>query len=497
MIMATFHWFVRARGRLACAGAALLAVLMLGLGPARPVSPAPDPELAAEIDALLQGERSDLAFWGLHIRDLETGQVLYARNADKSFLPASNQKIFTVATAIGVLGSTYRYETALTFDGTVEDSVMTGDLVIRGSGDPTFGSREVRGRDPLERWASELASMGVRRIEGRLIGDDNVFDDQPYSEGWDVDYLTRQAGRQMGISAGGLSYSDNVVAVRIEATTPGQPPQITTRPAGVVQIENRAETSARRRGPDVVVNRTFQSNRIVVAGTVPRVYRGIKEVPVSNPTTFTLQAFRNALHAAGIETELEVADIDAVDARPAGDAPPLFVSLSPPLAEIAAIVNKESNNFYAEQLFRTYGWGGASRGGSRRTESFLARAGVDVRSVQVRDGSGLSRKDLTTPAAMGELLAYMDQHPEREAFLAAFPHGGERGTTLEYRMRNVPVQAKTGSLQFIRALSGYATRPNGQRVAFAFFANNYTGPSYRVTNVFDRIVRMLTSTTAS
>ncbi len=475
------------------AGLAVTGLLLLGLTPAPTAPPAPDPELAAEIDDLLQRGRSDLAFWGLHVRDLETGRVLYGHNASKAFLPASNQKVFTVAAAIGTLGSTYRYETELAFDGVVQDATMRGDLVIRGSGDPTFGSREMRGRDPLARWAERLAAMGVRRIEGRLIGDDNVFDDQPYSEGWDVDYLTRQAGRYMGVSAGGLSYSDNVVAVRIESGAPGQPPRITTRPANVVHIENRATTSARRRGPDVMVTRSFQSNRVIVEGSVPRAYRGIKEVPVSNPTMLTLQAFRNALADAGIATNLEVADIDDVTEKPSGAGMPLFVALSPPLAEIAAILNKESNNFYAEQLFRTYGWGGAARGGSRRTESFLARAGVNRRAVQVRDGSGLSRKDLITPQAMTELLAYMNRHPEREAFLATLPQGGERGTTLEYRLRNVPVQAKTGSLQFTRALSGYATRPNGQRVAFALFANNYTGPSYRITNVFDRVVRMLTS----
>lgn len=475
--------------------------LILGLltwtGAAPPAAPDPAPTLEAEIEDILRASRADPAFWGLYVQDLESGRVLFDRNADKSFLPASNQKILTTATALDALGSTYRYETTLAFDGSVQDSVMTGDLIIEGSGDPTFGSREIRGADPLEQWATKLARMGVRRIEGRLIGDDDAFDEQAFSEGWDVDYLTRQAGRYIGTSASGLSYHDNVVTLRIRANAPGLPPTVTTRPENVVEIRNEATTSSRRRGGGLAVRRSFRSNEIIVEGSASRYYNGSVVVPVNNPTLLTLEAFREALRDVGIDTDLTIADIDDLETEPPGDAPPLFIALSPPLADILSIINKDSNNFYAEQVFRTYGWAGSARGGARRTKTFLARAGIDTRSLLIRDGSGLSRKDLVTPKAMVELLALMDRHSEREAFMASLPLGGESNTTLQYRLRNVPVRAKTGSLRFIRALSGYATRPDGSRVAFAFFANNYTGPSYRITNLFDQIVTTITSSPVS
>jgi D-alanyl-D-alanine carboxypeptidase/D-alanyl-D-alanine-endopeptidase (penicillin-binding protein 4) len=212
----------------------------------------------------------------------------------------------------------------------------------------------------------------------------------------------------------------------------------------------------------------------------------------------TVQSFHRALQDAGIETDVELADVDDLPSKPnTGGITPLFVTLSPPLADLLAIMNKESNNFYAEQIFRTYGWAGSVRGGANRTETFMRRAGVNTRNILVRDGSGLSRKDLITPRAMVQLLAHMDEHRERAAFLSSLPLGGERGSTLEYRLRSRPVRAKTGSLRFIRSLSGYATRPDGSRVAFALFANNYTGPSYRVTNAFDNIVATLTSSSVS
>jgi D-alanyl-D-alanine carboxypeptidase/D-alanyl-D-alanine-endopeptidase (penicillin-binding protein 4) len=225
---------------------------------------------------------------------------------------------------------------------------------------------------------------------------------------------------------------------------------------------------------------------------VARSYNGTLAVPVSNPTTFVLSSFERRLQEAGIDTDLTLIDIDDLEDRPDRGSP-LFVEFSRPLAEIAAVMNKESNNFYAEQVFRSYGWGGSARGAARRTKSFLREAGVNTRQLLVHDGSGLSRKDLITPQAMVKMLTHMNEHEEREAFLASLPRGGEYNTTLDYRLHRTDVQAKTGSLEFVRALSGYTKRANGNRVAFAVFANNYTGPSYQISRTIDDIVRAVAS----
>ena len=467
----------------------LLACVLVGSAP----SAAPPP-LADRVDDLLRRWDVDEAFWGIAVYDVEAEEMIYSRNPQQSFLPASNQKIITSATALDVLGSTHRYETVLHYDGTTEGAVMSGDLVLEGSGDPTFGSSQVRGEDPLQVWSDRLAEMGVERIEGRLIGDDNAFDDRPYPEGWTVNYITDQKGRYMGNSAGGLSYRDNVVPVTVRATSPGAAPRVVVQPSDVVSIDNRAETSARWRGSTLQINRTFSTNELVLTGSVARSYDGSVAVPISDPTDFTLQSFVKRLNEAGIETDLEVVDIDDLETRPDRGSP-LFVEYSRPLSEIAAVVNKESNNFYAEQIFRSYGWGGSARGAARRSEAFLQEAGINTQKVLIHDGSGLSRKDLVTPQAMVQLLAHMTDHEEREAFLASLPRGGENNTTLDYRLADTRVQAKTGSLEFVRALSGYTERANGDRIAFALFANNYTGPSYRISRTIDDIVRAVAAST--
>jgi len=460
-------------------------LLLTGLGP----GPAP---LPTRIDALLQRWEVEDAFWGIAVYDVDAEEMIYSRNREQSFLPASNQKILTTAAALDILGSTHRYETVLHYNGTTSGAVMKGDLILDGSGDPTFGSSQVPGEDPLKVWSARLAEMGVKRIEGRLIGDDDAFDDRPYPEGWTVNYITKQKGRYMGNSAGGLSYRDNVVPVKVGATQPGSRPSVQVQPDNVVSISNRAVTSSRWRGNTLQVNRTFSTNELVLTGSVARSYRGTLAVPVSDPTAFTLRSFRQRLQAAGIKTDLEVVDIDDLEERPERGNP-LFVEYSRPLAEIAAVVNKESNNFYAEQVFRSFGWGGSARGAARRIKSFLREADINTRKLLIHDGSGLSRKDLVTPKAMVKLLTHMTDHPERQAFLSSLPRGGERNTTLDYRLHRANVQAKTGSLEFVRALSGYTKRPNGNRVAFAIFANNYTGPSYRISRTIDDIVRAVAS----
>lgn len=450
------------------------------------------PALSDRIDDLLRRWEMDEAFWGIAIYDVNAERMLYSKNLDRSFLPASNQKLFTSAAALDILGSTHRYETILHYNGTVKGSVLRGDLILDGSGDPTFGSSEVPDDDPLKVWSNRLAEMGIDRIEGRLIGDDNAFDNHPYPDGWTINYITKQKGRHMGNSAGGLSYRDNVVPVKVRATRPGARPSVQVQPEKVVSITNQAVTSSRWRGNTLQVHRTFSTNELILTGSVAQSYRGTLAVPVSDPTDFVLASFRQRLQEAGIETDLTLVDIDDVDERvDRGD--PLFVEYSQPLAEIAAVMNKESNNFYAEQVFRSYGWGGSAKGAAKRTKSFLQKAKIDTRKLLIHDGSGLSRKDLVTPHAMVKLLAYMTDHEERSAFLTSLPKGGEYNTTLDHRLHRTEVQAKTGSLEFVRALSGYTKRLNGNRVAFAIFVNNYTGPSYRISRTMDDIVRAIAS----
>ncbi len=475
-------------------------VLLLGgmLAAGLRSDPSTHAALADRIDAVLNTEEARSGFWGVYVQDLESGDVLYQHNPDKPLIPASNQKLLTTAAALDALGRDYRYQTGLYFDGTVEGTVLRGDLILRGSGDPTLSSTEIRGEDPLQAWAEELAALGITRIEGRLLGDDSVFDDKPYAEGWDIDYLTSQSSRMLGVSAGGLAYRDNVIALQIRSTQAGARAEINTLPEGYLDLRNQTTTSARRRGFTTTIERVLGTETVRIRGSVPRSYRGTVEIPVTDPTAFTLYSFEHHLREAGIETDLTRHHADDLDERPRYDrARLLFVHLSPTLAEILPVINKQSNNFYAEQVFRSISPQGSADGSERRIKALFTRAGAGTTGLSIRDGSGLSRKDFVTAEALGKLLAYMYEHEEREAFIASLARGGEPQTTLHYRLRDVPVRAKTGSLQYVRSLSGYATTGSGRPVAFVVIVNNYTAPSYRIMRTIDEIVLSLTAAPAS
>ncbi|HET6567721.1 MAG TPA: D-alanyl-D-alanine carboxypeptidase/D-alanyl-D-alanine-endopeptidase [Rhodothermales bacterium] len=463
--------------------ALLVVMLWATLGAATPAI------LSDRIDRIV--DNTDTAIWSIYVKDLQTGRVLYSKNANLPVMPASNEKLFTTATALEALGADFRYRTRLLFDGKVDGSVLKGDLIIVGSGDPTIGSVETRGVDPLRAWAQALKEIGVTAIEGRIIGDDNVFDDRRYGEGWDIDYLTNQASRELGISASGLSYRDNVVEVGFKSAGVGDPPKITSRPGGYLKIINQATTASRRRGWALDVERDFSNDVLTVTGSLPRSYQGALNVPVANPTMLAVYSFAQYLQRNDIETRARLFDIDDLEEIPdESGASLLFVHFSPPLSEIVATLNKESNNFYAEQVFRTMAYGGSAAGGERRIKDLLSRAGVNDPSISIKDGSGLSRKDLITTQAMVGLLSYMATN---RAFVQSLAEGGEAHSTLRGRLGGLPVHAKTGSLESVRSLSGYATTADGHRVAFSIISNHYTAPSYQVTQTIDQIIRAVTS----
>ncbi len=471
-----------------------IAALLVFLTVAPTASSAPMP---AGVAAILESVESGSATWGIYARNLATGETIVSHNAGKAFMPASNQKLLTSAAAFDALGADYRYKTRLLLDGSVSGSTIQGDLILVGSGDPSLGSIELGGADPLKKWARQLADAGVTQISGRIIGDDDVFDDRPYAEGWDLDYLVSQGSRSLGVSAGGLAYRDNVIEVRIASGKVGSPPEISARPDGYLDIQNEATTASRRRGWAISIDRDLGTETIHLHGSLPRSYEGTVALPVSNPTTFAIYNFKQYLEEAGIQVTDSLVDIDDLDDLPSyDDARLLFVHFSPRLETIMDVMNKESNNFFAEQVFRTMAYGGSAGGGERRIKELLGRAGYSGEEVAIMDGSGLSRKDLITPAAMVSLLAYMREHTQGEAYQNSLAGGGEAGSTLRSRLGDLPVQAKTGSLEYVRALSGYTQTAGGDPVAFSIFSNNFTGPSYAITQKIDEIVRAISSAPA-
>ena len=461
------------------------------------VSAALPPTLSTRFDRLLTSGELANTLWGIDIRDVETGKRIYGYNTDHLLMPASTNKLLTSATALDALGSDFRYRTTLYYDGEVTGkSTLRGDLFIVGSGDPTFASEVMLPReDPLRKWARRLAKLGITRVEGRIIGIDDTFSDNPYAEGWDIDYVTDQAGSWMGLSTSGLAYFDNTLDIRIRSNGVGERPAVSMSPAPYANIRNNAvsrgyATLQWKRDLSNLMTETY-----ILEGSLPRYYEGTFIKPVYNPTLLAVQSFRRYLNEAGITVDAPVHDGDMLEEKPdLEEADPLFAHYSRPLVDILELMNHESNNLYAEQVFRTFSPDGTLEGSSHRVKALLRRAGVkNAEALSIQDGSGLSRKTLISASAMTRMLAHMTRHPEAEAFWSTLAEGGEPESTLRYRMRGLPVRAKTGTLFSVRALSGYVETQSGRTLAFTFLANNLPVEGYHVTRVFDRLIIALTS----
>ena len=228
-------------------------------------------------------------------------------------------------------------------------------------------------------------------------------------------------------------------------------------------------------------------------GGVPNGYRGTLRVPVANPTLFAVHAFALRLQDAGIEVGRTPSASTSTTRRskPSYDgAEPLQVYVSPTLDEIVERINRESDNLYAEQVLRAVG-GGTVEGGADAVEALVERAGADGDGLYIADGSGLSRKDMVTPASLVAVLRLMRSHPAAASFRRSLPEGGGSGSTLRNRLSGVPVRAKTGSLLAVRCLAGYVDGPDGTPYVFALMANNYTARSRGIAGAQDDIVRAL------
>lgn len=458
-------------------GMALAALLIL-------LSSCTDADPCHPVATLIEALDEEGGSWGLIIRATDDGTTLYSLNAEQSFVPASNQKLLVTAAALQANGAAFRFSTRLMFQGTRTSEALTGDLVIVGSGDPSFASREFDDEDPLVRWAQTLRSSGVREIDGRIIGWDRAMDR------WNaIDAHTAYAVQHGYMPKyDGLSYGDNQVLVRLAArphsirTVASQSPGDLLTLTNSVAYEPSYPTSVR-------IQRDLHSDTVRLEGHVQQHSGATVMVPVSDPTAVLLFRFKQALGRYGFGQDTVLLDGDALDSPLNLDGLDLLAEhRSPELKELVRVVNKQSNNHYAEQLFQTLGPSRSSDSAAVTLEH-LRKLGVSADRVVAADGAGISRQNQITPAVLVELLLAMRSVPAAPSFVGSLPLGGEINTSLQDRLSDVRVRAKTGSLSRVRALSGYVTTHSGRELAFSILVNGFSHPPETIEATIDEIVR--------
>jgi len=494
-------------------------------GEARPKNPHPAQQAAAKsvqapetksperfaerAESLVSAAPVNKGAWGLLVVDAATGETLYEKNANSYFTPASNMKLLTTALALDKLGPDFRFRTTVETRGSITQGVLAGDLILVGRGDPNLSNRKFpfdtkeEFDGPPEKVLSDLADQvvahGVKVISGDIVGDDSYFPRDRYPDGWEIDDMVWEYGA--AISA--IVLDDSAVTVTLTpGEKPGDPAVAVVDPttsdftvkneATTAERAEKSEKSEKTEKPDLTLVREPGSNTVLLTGTLP-----VKSAPRKLVLAVQEPAQHAATTLARLLTERGVKILGNAHASHDPDAAEasrtvLAEHVSLPLGTTLKLVNKISQNLHTEILLRTaarqQGRWATSDDLLKFPEEFYARVGIAPGDVVQEDGSGLSRHDLVTPRAFVALLLYAQKQTWFPVYFDSLPVAGIDGT-LSDRMKKAgimgKIHAKTGSVEHVRTLSGYAETAGGRRLIFSFLSNNENVKDHEVHDALD------------
>ena len=441
--------------------------------------------------------------WSVTVVSLDKGDTLFTHGSDTFLAPASGLKLFTTAAALYYLGPEFRYSTFLLADGNIENGVLNGDLVVYGTGDPSFTARFGRRDAVWHAFADTLAALGVREVRGNIIGDATYFAGPGTGIGWQEDYI----GASYAAPASALSFGENIATLEIKPGAVGQPPIVgLVDGADEISVVNHATTVARGRS-FISVARSSYDAPLEVRGQISRGTVSIQRtVPVADPAQYAVAVFKKIVTDKGI-TVTGAAKSVTDDAQspvtgrmvfaPALDEQPpvrvLAIYESPPLIDILEIVNKKSHNLMAEQTLRTVGrvalGEGSVAAGEKAVVQLLTREiGEAPEGFKMDDGSGLSVLDRTSSRTFIHLLSFMAKSPMFDAYWQTLPEAGVPGGLRRMGGTSAAgnLRAKTGTIDNVSSLSGYVKASDGERLAFSIISNNVPS-TYRAKRIEDAI----------
>lgn len=453
------------------------------------------PEFWGQMDDIFDDPAFSNAYWGVVIQSLITGEYFYKRNENKLLKPASNLKLFTTTAALMLLGKDYRFKTEVYKAGGVDGSILNGDLIIKGFGDPTISGR-FNNQDMyavFNTFADSLLDKGIDEIRGKIIGDDNAFDENGLGKGWSWEYESYW----FAAPSGALSYNDNCIDISVFPTKKGEQAKIKVMPdTKYTVIVNSTRTVGSDSSTVLDVHRERGTNVIKIMGTISEKEDSVLVFStIQNPTQFAVVVLKKVLESRGIKVSEYGIDIDDLE-YPVdySEEELLFTHYSVPLTDIIRVTNKNSLNFYAEQILRTIGFEmrgfGSVENGIDAVMDVMLRMGINLDDLNMVDGSGLSPLNLVSPAQIVTLLNQIYVSDLFTDIYNSLAIGGVDGT-LANRMRRSRavnnVRAKAGFLNAARSLSGYIFTGDREPIAFSIIVNNYTVPSVLADRIQDLV----------
>ncbi len=452
-------------------------------------SSALESKTATELEQLyLSAEAKDI-FWGVQVIRVKDGVEIFSLNKNKRFRPASNMKVVIAAAALKTLNAEYRFETNLFTDGKIKNGIVNGNLVIVGSGDPTFKGSE------LSAWRASIQKLGITKINGDIIGIDSIFDDEKTGLMWSWDDLSNCYSAQIS----GLQINSNCAGIIIRPGKDGEQAVVQKVPnTTYISIVNQTVTgySPTR----LEFKREEGTNRIYIRGIINKNASAIEKwVSVNNPTLYFAQLLYEELSKYGIQVTgkpLDSRDTGYILKR--STAYQIAQRKSPPLKSIINDFLKYSINLYGESILKSLGFiyfnAGSTYNGRLAVNLIMKKYELPEEVLFIADGSGLSMLNMISPEYMSKLLYAISKSYYYKAFFDALSTSGMDGT-LRRRLSSEDlkgnVHAKTGYIKNVRSLSGYIDTVGKERLVFSIFANNYNNRLDNAEYIIDKTCRIL------
>jgi D-alanyl-D-alanine carboxypeptidase/D-alanyl-D-alanine-endopeptidase (penicillin-binding protein 4) len=505
-------------------GTFLVAIIFLPVS-LLPAQQAVSPTLADRITALLNQPKWESSFWGIHIVSLKSKEVLFSSNARKRFMPASNMKLLVGAAALQQLGPEFRFETPIFAEGPVDSQGrLLGNVVLAGRGDPNLEGRRY---DPnqddvpafdlppfITKVADQLVARGIQTIVGDVVADESYFVHEPFGASWALESLPWS----YGAPSSALAVNENFFKLEfLPGETAGQPALYRTYPVATqVEVINKVTTVTAGKPPAMGMERSLDGQRFTFQGEIPLAHSGLRyNLSVVDPAEFAALQLKSGLTQRGVVVtgKAKTRQIPLLDVLQNGkfsvekakslqttyaEDKKLASITSVPLSDTLKILMKTSHNLYAEMLLRALGANatgvGSVQTGTDALEQFLLKTGTPKGIASLNDGSGLSRKNLLTPESIVRLLEHMNEHPYRDNFFDLLPVAGRDGTLKNRLKRTAAAErifAKTGAVEFVSTLSGYATTQGGEKLAFSVMVNHEVISSNEIRDAIDEICKWM------
>ena len=424
------------------------------------------------------------AISSLYVIDAKTGKVVVDKNSQIGLAPASTQKIITSVTAFELLGKDYQYKTEFSYTGKLDDSLLIGEIYIKGSGDPTFGSwrfNTTKSNYISKKFIDQLHKQNIYLHRGSLVGITENYDESEIPNGW----IWEDIGNYYGASTGSLNWNENQYDIILK---PGKEEGdsvklLRTEPTLHFDFNNKLKTGSKNSGDNAYIYFYPGSYSSYLKGTIPCCKDSfVISGAASNSNIFTLNHFANVLYGDKFKEDRWsfhlVLSKDYFGKKPVT----FYTHYSPSLDSLIYWFNKKSINLYGEALIKTFAYEkqgfGSTDSGVAIVKNFWKQKGIDKDELNISDGSGLSPQNRVTTHAQVEILKYAKTRDWFASFYNSLP---------EYNGMKI----KSGTIKDVKGFCGYHKAKDGKEYIFSFLVNNYNGPSSTLVNKMYKVLDVL------